>query len=191
MCGRYSLFTEEEDRDIREIIAEVSRKHPAAVVKTGEIFPTNTVPVLISGRSGLEAEPLVWGFPDFRNKGVVINARSETAAQKPMFRSSLLDRRCVIPTTGFYEWKKGASKQKYLFRLPGINALYLAGFWNTFQGKPRYVILTANANPSVAGIHNRMPVVLREADRERWVRDTDWALDYMKTTLPGLESKTV
>lgn len=111
MCGRYSLLTGEEEREIRDIVVVVSRKYPDMKMKTGEIFPTNTAPVLIGGASRLEPEPLAWGFPSFQSKGVIINARAETAEQKKMFQESLLKRRCVIPTTGFYEWKQEASKQ--------------------------------------------------------------------------------
>ena len=80
MCGRYSLFMTEEDKEIQQIIAEVNRNNPEIQLKTGEIFPTNTAPVLIGGKQALEAKPLIWGFPNFRSKGVIINARAETAA---------------------------------------------------------------------------------------------------------------
>lgn len=79
-------------------------------------------------------ELLAWGFPRFDKKGVVINARAETAPDKPMFRKCLEQRRCVIPSTGFYEW--AADKTKYRFRLPGEDALYMAGLTTSLPGNP-------------------------------------------------------
>ena len=86
---------------------------------------------------------------------------------KPMFRKCLEQRRCVIPSTGFYEW--AADKTKYRFRLPGEDALYMAGLYNEFAGEPRYVILTTAANESIADVHNRMPVVLPRARIAEWI----------------------
>lgn len=110
MCGRYTLMTDEEYGDIRRIIQEVQDKLHGAPVKTGEIFPTNLAPVLLTDQGRVEAEAAIWGFPNFRNKGVIINARAETAPEKPMFRKSLLTSRCIVPTTGFFEWSKEKSK---------------------------------------------------------------------------------
>lgn len=191
MCGRYSLFTDEENQDIRDIINEVSRNHPDVEMKTGEIFPTNIAPVLVGGNAKLQAEPLMWGFPHFKGSGVIINARAETAEQKPMFRNSLLDRRCIIPTTGFYEWKQDASKQKYWFHLPGENTLYLAGFWGEFKGEQRYIILTTAPNDSMKNIHNRMPVILPKERLEDWVYHLDDAMEILRQTPPLLEKRVV
>ena len=91
---------------------------------------------------------MVWGYPRFQGKsGSIINARSETAGERPMFRRSLAERRCVIPTTGFFEWGpgEGGGKRKYRFNRPGTRALYLAGLWNEFAGEEKCVILTTAA----------------------------------------------
>lgn len=98
MCGRYSLFNDKEIVDIAQIIQEVESRYGTAV-NTGEIYPTNLVPVLIGG--DVHPEPARWGFPKFNGSGVIINARAETAAEKPTFKTSLLTRRCAVPTTGF------------------------------------------------------------------------------------------
>ena len=87
----------------------------------------------------------------------------------PLPASDLLSRRCVIPSTGFFEWTKGAKKQKYLFRETGKALLYMAGFYNEFGGERRYVILTTDANQSVREIHNRMPVIVRRQEIEDWI----------------------
>ena len=191
MCGRYTLFTEEQTEDIRNIIREVQEKQSENNMKSGEIFPTNTAPILKAEGGQLGADLAIWGFPKFDGKGVIINARSETAEQKKMFRDSLLTRRCVIPSTGFYEWSQDERKQKYLFRLPDTTALYMAGFYNEFKGERRYVILTADANSSISDVHNRMPVVLDRSSLIDWVFDTEKALNYLHQGLPLLVKRKV
>ena len=116
MCGRYSLAPE-QSKEIAQIVAEVQARFGAASIHTGEIFPTNAAPVLLPDGQKMTPKPMTWGFPSFKGKGVIINARGETALDKPMFRRSLLERRCIVPTTGFYEWD--GQKRKYHFRLPG------------------------------------------------------------------------
>lgn len=99
MCGRYSLAPEESG-EIMEIVRQVQDR-----IKTGEIFPTNAVPVMIEAGEEILPEVMEWGYPRFQGKsGQIINARSETVAERPMFRKSLYERRCVFPTTGFFEW---------------------------------------------------------------------------------------
>lgn len=189
MCGRYQL-NPGDSNEIMEIIRQVQDR-----VKTGEIFPTNSVPVLMKAGQELISRPMVWGYPRFKGKsGNIINARSETAVDRPMFRKSLYERRCVIPTTGFFEWgPDGAGgKVKYRFNLPGEDrALYLAGLWNDFAGEARCVILTTEANSSMASIHNRMPVVLGRGELMRWAEDTNMAMDKLSETPPELEHKIV
>jgi putative SOS response-associated peptidase YedK len=129
-------------------------------------------------------ELISWGFPNFKNKGVIINARAETAQEKPMFRESLLMRRCAVPSTGFFEWKHDASKQKYLFRLPQETMLYMAGFYNQVADSsgipvPAFVILTTAANDSVSPLHNRMPLILDKETSEKWLYDRDAALQIL------------
>ena len=129
MCGRYSL-SPQESREIMDILRQVQDKF-----KTGEVFPTDPVPVLMEAGAELAPEVMVWGYPGVGGKGrAIINARSETALERPMFRQSVLGRRCVFPTTGFYEWGHGdGQKRKYRFQLPGPDrALYLAGLWNDY-----------------------------------------------------------
>ena len=105
-----------------------------------------------------------------------------------MFRQSVLGRRCVFPTTGFYEWGHGGGqKRKYRFQLPGPDrALYLAGLWNDYAGQRRCVILTTAANGSMAEIHDRMPLILTGEQRRRWLADTDAAAEILAVVPPEL-----
>lgn len=186
MCGRYSLFTDEENREIMEIIQEISRKYPDTNVKTGEIRPTNIAPVLLQEGGRIQADIAGWGFPKFTDKGVIINARAETALDKPTFRKSIETRRCVVPSTGFYEWSQDTAHQKYIFRLPESRTLYMAGIYNEFKGERRFVILTAEGNASIRDIHNRMPVVLRPEMVDDWIINKDKVLPILTEELPQL-----
>lgn len=98
MCGRYTLMTDENYKDILDIIQEVENNTGKSVEKTGEIYPTNTAPVLINRNGRRFADLFRWGFPNFYNKGVIINARAETAPEKTdvpslLYGSSLRDPR--------------------------------------------------------------------------------------------------
>lgn len=80
MCGRYSLFFDDEyDYDIAKMMDILKQNYPQTKVKQGEIYPTNTAPVLVKQNSEIAPVPYSWGFPNFRSKGVIINARAETA----------------------------------------------------------------------------------------------------------------
>lgn len=222
MCGRYTIFTDEDEREVLEIIRIVNERYRGgdAVYKTGEIFPSDRVPLLVAGKKdGMNAVLSNWGFtlgarPPVRGvlaadtansiantadsvatpagKGVrgsaprlVINARSETAVEKPLFRDSFLWRRCVVPSTGFYEWGDGKEKRKYHFRLPGGGALYMAGIWRPWEDGGQFLILTAPANPSVAEIHHRMPVIIGRESFRDWFGGGAAAL--MAGEMPALD----
>lgn len=180
MCGRFALFNERETKEIHEIIRELEEKQPDSI-KTGEIFPTNRVPMLVMGDEHRSVEAVTWGFPHFRGSGVIINARAETAHEKPMFRKNLAMRRCLIPSTGFYEWARENKKarQKYLFKLSDDPVLYMAGLFNDFDGVRRFVILTTQANESVEDIHDRMPLVVLRAELDGWLRDPHFAREIL------------
>ena len=156
-------------------------------MKTGEIFPTNTAPV-VSMENGKPSLLLMkWGFPKLDGKGVVHNARSETASKKRMFAASFAHRRCVIPSTGFIEWTKGNEqpKQKLQFNTTDSPMLYMAGLYSVYSDYPhqkegeqlssRFVILTQPANSSVNDIHSRMPVVLYKDEIRRFLTDSTFA----------------
>ena len=95
MCGRYTLFTDEEYQDIRKIIRAVQEK--GNEVKTGEIYPTNPAPILVWEGKETVPQAVKWGWPKFQGSGVLINARAETAEEKNLFRKSVYTRRCQPP----------------------------------------------------------------------------------------------
>jgi len=187
MCGRYVIDIEE--KEIREIIKEAV-KNTQEEVKTGEIFPTNNAPILAKENEKITPQIMKWGFLNFKGSGVIINSRVETALYKKMFKESLLHRRCVIPSTGFFELKKD-SREKFLFKNPASNLLYMAGFYNDFfvDGKKsrRFVILTTSANGSIREVHDRMPLVLEKDQVDIWLDNSEKSLYLLNITPVSLE----
>jgi len=186
MCGRFIFLDDTEIPEINKILREVNMKYEGTDITatTGEIFPTNNVPVCILEDGKPSLTIMKWGFPKWDGMGVIINARSETVTGKRMFAEAFAHRRCVIPSTGFYEWAKtgGKAKEKYRFNDPGNLMLYMAGIYsdypNACQDEPvteKFVILTCAADETVSDIHDRMPVLLRKNEITRWLSDYDFA----------------
>jgi putative SOS response-associated peptidase YedK len=188
MCGRYN-FTVEQSEEVMEILNKLNAKFQGKQAAKGEIFPTNLAPILIEEKD--EVSPVLsnWGFPKYDGKGVIINARAETAFEKRTFRDSLINRRCIIPSTGFYEWDD--RKQKFLFRMEGTNALYMAGFYSIFKDELRYVILTTDANESMREVHTRMPLVIAKNEIDTWIRDCQATNELLKRVPPLLVKEAV
>jgi len=180
MCGRYVVEIDKKTLD--EIFEEVkSHTVSEAVMMTvkmeGEIFPTDTVPI----RTMDGYQIMRWGFRT--DKRDVINARSETAMEKPMFRTNMIERRCLIVASGYYEWKHetNSRKTKYEFSLPDYSLFYLAGCYRAERGSSdcSFVILTREATSEFSSIHDRMPVVFTSQQADRW-------LDADETDITGL-----
>ena len=191
MCGRYTLASAEDLSDFEDITNEIQRSETARKdILQGDIYPTDLAPVLIPENRMAIPKLVVWGFPGFKGKGVIINARAETAPSKPLFSGALSYGRCVIPSTGFFEWDK-RTKQKYQFNLPDSRALYMAGLVREFEGQRRFVILTTSANESMQDIHDRMPVILDKNDIEAWLYDSSYTGYFLQRTPPVLEKRAV
>lgn len=206
MCGRYAIFTEEENEEIRQVINELNERYKSETVKpefkTGEIFPTDTVPAITAASTGKNTVSLFkWGFPGFaQNSSVIINARSETLYERPLFRRLITNNRCLLPASAFYEWKKANSKipvkkEKHIISLKGETMFYMAGLYNTFTGKHgeqfnAFVIITTQANNEISWLHDRMPVIIRRGLESLWLdsnilnqRDLNLILEPRNTSL--------
>jgi putative SOS response-associated peptidase YedK len=157
---------EETAKEIERIVRNLDKRLKAAP-KYGEICPTNNAMVLQSENEQPVLCDMLWGFP--RNKGVHINARSETALERRTFASSTKQRRCLIPARGFYEWDK--TKNKISFERPDRQVMLLAGIWNTYSLDKRFTILTTAANESVKQVHGRMPLIMEPSETETWLFD--------------------
>ena len=182
MCGRYQ-FTAEQCAEILQIVQEIERRYGRGAWTPGEIRPTALAPVLVSSPEGIQPELQNWGYR--LSNTLVINARAESAAEKPLFRDSVRSRRCVVPSTGFYEWD--SEKRKHFFKLPGEDALYMAGLYTLRDGNLCYCILTTKANDSVRDIHPRMPLVLTREQIAPWLNQPAAAADFLRMTPPPLE----
>lgn len=188
MCGRYN-FTVEQSDELREIIEKLNAKIHGKEVKTGEIYPTNQVALLVGEHNQSSPVLSIWGFPKFDNKGVIINARSETVFEKRTFRDSIINRRCIIPSSGFYEWD--SEKRKIMFKQEGSDALYMGGLYNYYQDELRFVILTTGANKSISDVHHRMPLVIPRDEIETWIFDDKVTSDILHRIPPMLSRELV
>lgn len=189
MCGRFYV-DEGTVKEIEQIIRGVDLR--IQKMRTGDIYPSQSAGILtcnsqqknpLPASSAAENSPALeltemhWGFPQYQKKGLLINARAETALERRTFCDSVRYRRCIIPAKHFYEWD--SDKNKVTFFREDRPILFMAGFYNRFQNEERFMILTTQANASVNPVHNRMPVVLDESELEDWVYDdkfTEYAL---------------
>ena len=182
MCGRF--YTDFDDAQYREMLALLySRSQQEAgmlSLKNGEVFPSELVAALDAG--GPRA--MQWGFARFDGKGKIINARSETALEKSMFRAPMLaggqaqTGRCLIPATGYFEWEtREKQKIKYQLRPAKQGMFTFAGLYRSEMGAktPVFVLLTAPAAEGISFIHDRMPLILSPEQRQDWLNDVDAA----------------
>ncbi len=175
MCGRYTLSTP------GDAVAELLQLEPAPqLAPRYNIAPTQESAVVRQTGDRRVLLPLRWGLvpywaaePGIGNR--MINARSESAAEKPAFRSSLRRRRCLVPADGFYEWRRTpAGKQPYLIRLVTGEPFAFAGLWDRWvphEGEPieSFTILTTRPNELMAKVHDRMPVILPPRHHGPWL----------------------
>jgi len=178
MCGRYTPLTEDEIINVRQIIQEVSLRLARDEFENyknnrGEIAPTDKTPVVTSNGSELFFEHAQFGFEKWDGKGVIINARAETIHEKPMFNKHIQAGRCVIPASGYYEWKPSDERKhkkiKHLIKDSHGNLLFMAGLWREGRTGREFVIITKNPYGAVVEIHDRMPVILRTDQLEAWL----------------------
>ena len=198
MCGRYSLVCI-DDLGNRFRVFEPTMGCRSRF----NVAPSDVMPVIVH-RGNTAMVMMQWGLishtvKDPANAVQPINARAETLAERPLFRELLRDRRCLVPASGFYEWKQeGRHKIPFYFHLREDTVFAFAGLYDVWQDHsgglhPGYTIITTEANDLVAPYHNRMPVILKRGDEERWIAGTMPSADEMKTMLrpysPG-EMKT-
>jgi len=183
MCGRFVLRIPLVR--IIEAIAPLTPPLNVLFPPRYNIAPTQKVPV---ARLDKDDHPIIslvhWGLiPSWVKDALMgnrmINARAETAADKPAFRTALARRRCLVPADGFYEWKKTGSHKQPMFIHRRDDGLFcFAGLWErwhnpTGQDIDSMTILTTEPNALMREIHDRMPVILEPADYEAWLkRDT-------------------
>lgn len=181
MCGRFFIpEMDDTPQDLAQLLSELELRlqitSPDFHLKRGEICPGDTAAVIAPDRNRHpKAFLMQWGY--HLSKQLVFNARSETASAKPMFASSMTDRRCLIPATAYFEWNKhAAGKPKYRFTPAGQQTFYMAGVYRYEEGssRPVFTVLTREAEGIMAEIHNRMPVIVPPHLLSAWL---DWDAD--------------
>jgi len=179
MCGRFGL---------KASAAELQRAFdleplPEAIAPRYNIAPSQPVLAVRHDGARRHAELYRWGLiPSWAKDPSIgsrmINARAETIAGKPAFRSAFRSRRCLVPASGFYEWKReGTGKVPHWIAAVDEGLLAIAGIWESWrapEGELRSLALVTTApNPLMAPIHDRMPVLLFGTERERWLSSDD------------------
>jgi putative SOS response-associated peptidase YedK len=174
VCGRYTLAT-----PVNELIEQFHiDEYPSGIAPSYNIAPTQEVAAVIAEDEKRKLEMLRWGLipswandPSIGNK--MINARAETVAQKPSFRTPFKHRRCLVLTDGFYEWQHTLDgKQPYYIHMKDGAPFAFAGLWEIWRGGEEIrscTVITTEANGLVGEIHPRMPVILPPEDYELWL----------------------
>lgn len=188
MCGRFTNAAKKEQ--IRKEF-NISFNNPITDAPRFNIAPSQMIDVVFEPETERIVSQLKWGLvphwakdADIGNR--MINARSETLREKPSFREAFKSRRCIIPTTGFYEWKKatgGNAKQPFYFYLNDREVFGFAGLWEEWLDKQTgemletCAIITTAANDVLKPVHDRMPVILKADNYDEWldakIKDTN------------------
>ena len=211
MCGRYFWTDDAEDafeEDFPELAGEAYELRAGDYtpgMRAGDYTPGMKALAVIgkgssvhvnsqaenedrkSSDAELGTELLQWGFPGFDKGKLLINARAESVKDRPTFADSYAERRCVLPAAGFYEWDK--KKEKVIFTVPESKILYLAGIYRPYGEEKRFVVLTREANASMAPVHDRMPLILSRAEVWPWVNGGSEADDILAKVLPLLKAE--
>ena len=175
MCGRFIQCTSGEalaERFHLPIIPDLTPRYNVA--------PSQSVGVIRVTHAGhREFVALRWGLvpawsPEPRTAYSTFNARAETVANKPTYRQAFRRRRCLIPSDGFYEWRRvGKRKQPYCIAPTDGEPFAFAGLWERWERDETVVesctIVVTTANATIAPLHDRMPVILARADEARWL----------------------
>jgi putative SOS response-associated peptidase YedK len=176
MCGRYMITSSFEamarlfEADLAELGPDVARPN---------VSPTETIPAVVSHDGDRTIVPMRWGllpawYKTLNGGPLLINARAESIADKPAFRTAVRQRRCLIPADGFYEWQgEKRAKTPYAIRPRAGGLLAFAGLWEDWRGPGGALrtcaIVTCEANATLAPIHDRMPVVIAPVDFALWL----------------------
>ncbi len=196
MCGRYQAWV--EDDELVRIIEREKKGNGLRYLRQNEVFPGSEVPVIYGSYANVRAHISLWGYTASEKDGhgsLIINARAESVLGKPMFKNAAAnsvpsERRILVLTSGYYEWKEesGAEKKVRCRIGPKIDGspLLLCGLeCDQPDGTRRHVILTAAAEGCAAEIHHRMPLVCPRESMRSWLYDNDFAVRMLKSKNTG------
>ena len=174
MCGRYSLLC------IDDLGNRFRVYDPVMGLRSRfNVVPGDEMPVIVRSSKN-EVARMCWGLiphwtKDIRTAARSINARAESLAEKPSFRPLIRTGRCLVPASGFYEWKKEWGRRApFYFSVPESPLFAFAGLYDCWQNPGgaalvTYTIITCEPNALVREIHARMPAILRREDEDRWL----------------------
>jgi putative SOS response-associated peptidase YedK len=175
MCGRYLIISTPEA--IRRLFGYPEQPNfPARY----NVAPTQPIPIVRMVEGKRQFALVRWGLlpswvKDPKGFSLLINARGESAADKPAFRNAMKRRRCLIPADGFYEWQEaGGKKRPYVVRPKAGGPIAFAGLWECWMGPngeemETAAIVTTDANHTLGAIHHRMPVILAPDAFDFWL----------------------
>jgi putative SOS response-associated peptidase YedK len=188
MCGRFTNTAEEE---------MLENRYQAHMEETTYSPHYNISPSAVLSTIILKEEPslfqkLQWGIKPvwYKKSGGLINVKAETLLEKKTFQKNLEHKRCIIPATGFYEWKPvDGKKQPYYIQIKDSPIFSFAGIWSEDKNddgsvKRTFAIITTEANELMSEIHNRMPVILHPEDEFEWLSEDPSAIDVRSLLSP-------
>jgi putative SOS response-associated peptidase YedK len=198
MCGRFTQKSERPDIQL-EFYIQGWQAEPAV---SYNIAPSQKAGIIINdGEKNVYTE-YQWGLVPHWAKDPkigynMINAKAETINQKPSFKNSLKNKRCIIPADGFYEWKKTGNKKIPYYIFTKDNLLFsMAGLYDEWVTADNtklltFTIITTEANELTAGIHDkkRMPVIMKKKDREQWLDNSRYSAKDLLAILKSYDSK--
>ena len=177
MCGRFAITLPD---DAMAALFEAAPANDLPHVPNYNVCPTTQIHTVTSDGGSRRLRPMRWGFLPHWYKSptdgpLLINARSETIAEKPAFRAACRERRCLVPATGFYEWTKDQDGKRlpwYIHHTEG-ETLAFAAVWQVWEKGEEPLttcaVVTTSANEAMSRIHHRMPVVLDRKDWALWL----------------------
>lgn len=200
MCGRYAVFG--PVKTSRAMQLELDKMGLDLESKLNQrddqfnVAPTQMAPVVATGETGVELKALRWGLvpiwaKDEKIGAKAINARVETVAEKPMFRTAFKKRRCLVPASGYFEWREEeGGKQPYFIRQPDGELLMFAGLWEAWRPNDEaewvktFTIITGEPGKVSGNIHDRQPVILPPESLGDWLESTSEGAQALLRSLP-------
>ena len=202
MCGRFTQTQSQQsvlNRFLVKVFNEqIDREHRPRY----NIAPSQEVPVVLKGESAEQGRMLVdmkWGLVPYWAKAAqlkfnTINARSEGVETSPVFRNAFKRTRCIVPASGYYEWKAGTSPKQpyYIYSSEPGEWLALGGLWDRWispEGSElqSFTIVTTAANSFVGSVHHRMPVILKDEEIPLWLGEDDVKIDIVRELMRPCE----
>jgi len=168
MCGRFE--NKLSITDLVQILNTLQLPADHVSKKTVNISPTEEIFSILKEEEKFQLAPLRWGIKFSKESPLIFNSRIETIKEKPFWKSLFDKNRCLVPMTGFYEWKKSGSKKiPYRLFLPDEPVFFVAALYNINKVSGKEIsLITTTPNKFVSNVHHRMPVIIRPGDAERF-----------------------